>query len=62
METVKKYWAKVVAVFDWAAGYVAAYPKTSLGVMLALAVKAVFSCRSNTRLVSERNTSLSGRG
>ena len=42
MEKVKAVWAKVVAAFDWAASWVAQYPKISLGVILGLAVAMIF--------------------
>lgn len=40
-ETLKTVCMKIAAVCDWAAGYVANYPKTSLAILVALAVKAI---------------------
>jgi hypothetical protein len=41
MEKLKAFWTKVVAVFDYVASYVAAYPKTALGLIIALAFVAL---------------------
>lgn len=35
-------WSKVAGVYEWMADIVADYPKIALGVMLALAVAALF--------------------
>jgi hypothetical protein len=40
--TMKAAWEKMVAVYEWMADIVADYPKTALGVMMALAVAALF--------------------
>lgn len=39
---MKAAWEKIAGVYEWAADIVADYPKIALGVILALAVAAVF--------------------